>query len=630
MLSVSGVTLAIRQPDGTASGKQILGFKRVPLEVSRPGVFHDFERESGAISNSESSIGCLLRDLARRYGGIFVPLRDGAEWFGMTPYGRFLANGYGGFADGVMAVVSAGYVDSFFGKALGANQTSALYQGARITGTVITGIAAAMLANEYCAAAAVIELIGAIDMMRAYSEGNYLEGTLALVGVAAGVAHLRRMKGCFLAGTKVLTDSGRKNIEDIQVGDLVLSRDDKTGEQGFKRVARLFRGKTDQVVHLRIVRKAGLESESAADQRVDRKAGHASRPRIERKAPNRDARSSGKGPHLEATRARPAPAGALAKLRVRGRTARRSHASSRPRRATSSSTDDGDGSGSADAGHAPDSAEEGDDPDPSRASEGSSAPLSPRSSLARSASLRCTTEHPFFVRGRGWVGAGRLEVGDELISDRGELLLVVAAETRREPADHFNFEVEDWHTYFVAETEADPGVWVHNKCGGRRINGRLKKLTSAQRARGAAKRARRAKSRLRNWKGEPVQTHPGHEWSPVDPDISASPIFDPGPFTKAQRDTFLSGRSGVPGLAPHHRHQLPVTRGGVIDEIPGPGHAAGNIHTAGSPARHAGASYFRNVPGGARLRKSEIRAHWRGKGNRLQQIPGGLWVDPGP
>jgi len=42
---------------------------------------------------------------------------------------------------------------------------------------------------------------------------------------------------------------------------------------------------------------------------------------------------------------------------------------------------------------------------------------------------------------------------------------VVAQEVRQEEADHYNFEVEDFHTYFVSETEQDPAVWVHNKCG---------------------------------------------------------------------------------------------------------------------------------------------------------------------
>ena len=40
-----------------------------------------------------------------------------------------------------------------------------------------------------------------------------------------------------------------------------------------------------------------------------------------------------------------------------------------------------------------------------------------------------------------------------------------------------------------------------------------------------------------------------------------------------QRAAFLRGESAGTHLAPHHRHQLSVEQsGGIIDELPGPGH----------------------------------------------------------
>ncbi|MCX7572394.1 polymorphic toxin-type HINT domain-containing protein [Tumebacillus sp. DT12] len=45
---------------------------------------------------------------------------------------------------------------------------------------------------------------------------------------------------CFGAGTKVATDEGPKNIEDIQVGDRVLSKNDVTGDLDYKEVEELF------------------------------------------------------------------------------------------------------------------------------------------------------------------------------------------------------------------------------------------------------------------------------------------------------------------------------------------------------------------------------------------------------
>ena len=265
-------------------------------------------------------------------------------------------------------------------------------------------------------------------------------------GDAGYSVFIRRMmdweQRCFLKGTKVLTESGRKNIEDIKVGDKVLSRNEQTGEQGYKRVSRLFRGETDTVVHLKIARKAAGKAakKTAAKTRVGKPAKAASR---------RTAREP-----------------ALARTRVRGRTQRR--ATAKRGAAKAGSTDDGDGSGY-DVGHDDDtdSSDDGEDPDdadPSSATESSPALLSPDASLEAGAEIRCTPEHPFFVRGQGWVGADKLRVGDELVGDQGETLVVVEKEIRQEQAQHFNFEVEDWHTYFVAEMEMDPGVWVHNKC----------------------------------------------------------------------------------------------------------------------------------------------------------------------
>ena len=43
-------------------------------------------------------------------------------------------------------------------------------------------------------------------------------------------------KQCFVAGTLIHTKDGLKAIEDIQIGDLVLSKDDQTGEVAYKPV----------------------------------------------------------------------------------------------------------------------------------------------------------------------------------------------------------------------------------------------------------------------------------------------------------------------------------------------------------------------------------------------------------
>jgi hypothetical protein len=131
------------------------------------------------------------------------------------------------------------------------------------------------------------------------------------------------------------------------------------------------------------------------------------------------------------------------------------------------------------------------------------------------------------------------------------------------------------------------------------------------------------------------EMYSGHKWSPIDPEFLDPPIYQEGPFTDAQRSGFLSGNSGGTKIAPHHRHQLSVGHhGGMIDEIPGPGHPQGNLHTklVFGENRHPGPSYFNKISGGKALRISEIFNHWIEKGLRLVPDPEnpGMWIDPGP
>lgn len=55
---------------------------------------------------------------------------------------------------------------------------------------------------------------------------------------------------CFVAGTLVKTIKGLVPIEDIRVGDLVWSRDDQTGDEGWKPVVHLFTTHPTELVHL--------------------------------------------------------------------------------------------------------------------------------------------------------------------------------------------------------------------------------------------------------------------------------------------------------------------------------------------------------------------------------------------
>ena len=77
--------------------------------------------------------------------------------------------------------------------------------------------------------------------------------------------------------------------------------------------------------------------------------------------------------------------------------------------------------------------------------------------------ISATPSHPFYVNKFGWTLAGSLRAGDVLVLSNGELVTVewVQHEILESPIKVYNFEVEDFHTYFVGEN----GIFVHNGCG---------------------------------------------------------------------------------------------------------------------------------------------------------------------
>lgn len=57
---------------------------------------------------------------------------------------------------------------------------------------------------------------------------------------------------CFLSGTKVLTETGLKNIEDIKVGELVYSINTDTNARELKRITALYTGSTTEVYEITV------------------------------------------------------------------------------------------------------------------------------------------------------------------------------------------------------------------------------------------------------------------------------------------------------------------------------------------------------------------------------------------
>ena len=73
-----------------------------------------------------------------------------------------------------------------------------------------------------------------------------------------------------------------------------------------------------------------------------------------------------------------------------------------------------------------------------------------------------TENHPFYVDGEGWVTAGELTEEDYVLDSEGRRLQVEEkyVENLEESVKVYNFEVEEYHTYYVGQT----GILVHNKC----------------------------------------------------------------------------------------------------------------------------------------------------------------------
>ena len=73
-----------------------------------------------------------------------------------------------------------------------------------------------------------------------------------------------------------------------------------------------------------------------------------------------------------------------------------------------------------------------------------------------------TPEHPFYVEGIGFVLAGELSEGDILRTAENEnpIITKIEKEYLDECINVYNFEVKDFHTYFVSEKS----IFVHNMC----------------------------------------------------------------------------------------------------------------------------------------------------------------------
>jgi hypothetical protein len=77
--------------------------------------------------------------------------------------------------------------------------------------------------------------------------------------------------------------------------------------------------------------------------------------------------------------------------------------------------------------------------------------------------IETTAEHPFYVVNRdAWIPTQMLEVGDNLVTDDGQVVPVLGVQDAKRVETVYNFNIEEFHTYFVGGCDRGFSVWAHN------------------------------------------------------------------------------------------------------------------------------------------------------------------------
>ncbi|WP_150138804.1 polymorphic toxin-type HINT domain-containing protein [Candidatus Enterovibrio escicola] len=88
--------------------------------------------------------------------------------------------------------------------------------------------------------------------------------------------------------------------------------------------------------------------------------------------------------------------------------------------------------------------------------------------------IEATSNHPFYVSGKGWVDTIDLKLGDKFEDNLGKPIIVELLRKSNRKDIAYNFTVADFHTYFITQES----ILVHN-CGGK-VNGNSLASTKEQ------------------------------------------------------------------------------------------------------------------------------------------------------
>ncbi len=178
-------------------------------------------------------------------------------------------------------------------------------------------------------------------------------------------------------------------------------------------------------------------------------------------------------------------------------------------------------------------------------------------SMGEVETIEATAPHPFFVEGRGWIAASELRPDDRVVSSGGGTLRVASTTGIQRRATVYNFEVEEFHTYFVGQSAA----WVHNRYEDeiKDLDDRIKKLKEEEAgASGKRKRELRAEQKkLREQKAELERQNKeaGDEAGDAPDNADDAKVPDDAPLKR--RKPGVSGKEAADDVPEFARSQAP-------------------------------------------------------------------------
>ncbi|MGN0632910.1 MAG: polymorphic toxin-type HINT domain-containing protein [Oscillospiraceae bacterium] len=146
----------------------------------------------------------------------------------------------------VSALPGIGDAIGVFGK--GGKIACKIQKGLHIGGNAGSGILSAFnMENSF------MNMRDSVSNGEGISFSDGLNFGLSVFGFKSSIKGMKNAVGtsyCFIAGTLVTTEDGQKPIEEIEVGDKVLSENELTGEVAVKTVTETYVNETDELVHI--------------------------------------------------------------------------------------------------------------------------------------------------------------------------------------------------------------------------------------------------------------------------------------------------------------------------------------------------------------------------------------------